>query len=229
MGESLRGYVMNDDKETPQQKRTRLLSELRAEQGQSDEAAPPAAEAPEVPSIEEPDAPAPVSAAERRRQLLQGIPADIADLISDEELAQIEEEERKKAKAEEKKQALADVRAAMRQRARVEHNLIPASVLRSEEEERRRQELVTFTVNLPDGGGALGLRVDGRLYQNGMTYTEPRHVVESLSSMHYQAHIHEIAFSDLKQTSVFKRGDQNGGLRASQILYARHPAPFMVH
>ncbi len=144
---------------------------------------------------------------ERRLRLLEGIDPAIADLISDAELDDIEAEERGKAEAERKKRALASVRESLRQKARVENDLIAADVLLSDEEKRRRAEPVTFKIDLPDEGsghrGRNGMRVDGFLYQQGQTYTRPRAVAESLRSNHYQTWMSEIRFSTLNQS---KRG-----------------------
>jgi hypothetical protein len=185
---------------------------------------------PELPPAADRDADSPVDPdLARRRQLLQGVPDDIASLISDEELAKIEAEERAKAESESKKLALSLVRDQMRQRARVEANLIPADVLRSEAEKARLAELVTFRINLPDGGtgGLPGPRIDGRIYQNGMVYTEPRAVFDSLQEMHYRVHVNEVEFLDLNQMNVFRRGD-DVRTRPAQIILARRPPPFEV-
>lgn len=161
----------------------------------------------------------------RRARLLEGVDPAIADLISDDELDQIEEEERIKAEAERKKLALQTVRESLRQKARVENDLIASSVLLSEAEKKRRNEPVTFRVNLPmDGAGdpaksAHGLKVDHFRYQQGQTYTRPRAVFESLQEAHYRIHLQEIAFKTLDQ---HKRGNS-----APEII-ARNPPPFEV-
>lgn len=154
--------------------------------------------------------------AARRRRLLADLPADVAALISDEELRTIEAEETKKALDEQRRQALNDVRALARQHARIEHDLVPASVLRSDEERQRLAEPVTFRVNLPEGGGAPGFRIDGFMFQNGRVYTRPRAVYESLLSTHYQAHLWEARFSLLNQT--------DRGKSAPEVLTKRPPA-----
>jgi hypothetical protein len=147
-------------------------------------------------------------AAERRRRLLgDDIDPETAALITDEELAEIEAEEAKKAKGEQKKQALADVRSIARQRARVEHQLISADVLRSEAEKERMNEPVRFKMQIPlDGSGdpsrgQAGIRVDGRLFRHGHTYTEPRHVFESIQHNVYRAWLDQFAFSTLNQNN----------------------------
>lgn len=139
----------------------------------------------------------------RRARLLEGIDPDIAALISDAELDKIEAEEQQKAEAERKKQALATVRDQMRQRARVDHDLIHADVLRSDAEKKRLAEPVKFKVTLPSEGaghtGRNGFRVDGRLFQAGFTYTEPRAVFESLQANHYRTWLAEVGFKTLDQ------------------------------
>lgn len=145
------------------------------------------------------------AAAERRRRLLADLDPEIAALVSDEQLAQIEAEERAKAKATRVAQALKDARAVAHQQALIENDLIPADRLRSEAEKRRMMEPVTFEVHVPSGGAGdprrapAGFTVDGFRYQNGRRYTRPRHIFESLQEMHYRVHLAEVRFSTLNQ------------------------------
>lgn len=143
--------------------------------------------------------PDPEASAARRRRLLADVPAEMAALITDDELIAIELEEAEKALAEQRKKTLTDVRMMARQYARIEHDLIPASVLRGEDERRRLAEPVKILVNLPEGGGALGFRVDGRLLRNGEEVTVSRAVYESLAHTHYRAHLNEVEFTTLDQ------------------------------
>ncbi len=140
---------------------------------------------------------------DRRERLLEGIDPEIAKLITDAELDQIEEEEREKAEAERKKKALGLVRDSLRQKARLENDLIDASVLLTAAEKKRLAEPVTFKVQVPGDGaghhGQAGFRVDGFLYQNGRTYTRPRAVFDSLQANHYRTHLNEIEFRTLDQ------------------------------
>jgi hypothetical protein len=181
----------------------------------------------------EPDEPSPIEAAAvRRRLLLQGIPDDIAELISDEELEVIEAEEQKKAAAERKKRALADVRESLRQRARVENDLIPMSVLRDEAEQRRMDEPVTFRINVPRNGSGdparspRGPRVNGERFQQGMVYTRPRHVFESLRSMHYQTWLHELRFRTLPEDG--ETMDKGNVMEPARLRFAEAPIPFEI-
>lgn len=153
--------------------------------------------------------------AERRRRLLADVPAETAALITDEELEKIDREETERALAEQKKQALADVRSIARQYARIEHDLVPADVMRSEEERKRLAEKVRIRVDLPEGGGALGFRIDGRLLRNGQEYTVTRAEFESLNYTFYRAHLSEVQFSTLDQ---HKRGNS-----ANEVLSRRRP------
>lgn len=138
-----------------------------------------------------------------RERLLFGVDPEIARLITDEELTAVAEEERAKAGAEQKKKALADVRAAARQQAMAEHDLIAASALLSDTERKRLAKPVTFRVNLPgDGAGHVGrngFRVDGQLFQVGQTYTRSQAVFESLRANHYRTWLQEIQFRTLDQ------------------------------
>lgn len=153
--------------------------------------------------------------AERRRRLLADVPAETAALITDEELEKIDREETERALAEQKKQALADVRSIARQYARIEHDLVPADVMRSEEERKRLAEKVRIRVDLPEGGGALGFRIDGRLLRNGQEYTVTRAEFESLNYSFFRAHLSEVQFSTLDQ---HKRGNS-----ANEVLSRRRP------
>lgn len=168
---------------------------------------------PDPEPIEDPDEAAPieeppvdtiaVAAAERRKRLLGDLDAETAALFTDDDLIKIEAEEQAKAKAEQKKQALATIRATAKQIAQVEHDLISASVLRSDDDRRRLAEPVTFRVRLPGDGaghrGQNGLRVDGFLYQDGREYTRPRAIFESLQANHYRAWLSEYQFRFLDQ------------------------------
>lgn len=142
----------------------------------------------------------------RRARWLSGMDPEVAKLVTDEDLDKIEREENEKALGEKKRQALADLRAMVRQEAQAEHNLIPAATLRSEAEQKRMNEPVTFRVNIPGEGsghrGQAGFRVNGRLFQNGHTYTEPRHVFTSLFEMHYRVHLAEVKFRTLDQHKI---------------------------
>jgi hypothetical protein len=136
---------------------------------------------------------------QRRERLTGDLPADLAVLITDAELEKIENEEIEKAIASKKRQALADVRALASAEARIEHGLIPADVLRDETEKARLAERVRVKVNLPRGGGALGLRIDGRLFRHGQTYTVTRAEYESMHFTVYKTWLDEIRFRTLDQ------------------------------
>jgi hypothetical protein len=163
----------------------------------------------------------PNAAADRRRRLLADLPADQAALITDDELAEIEREEMERALAEQKKKALADARTMARQYARIEHDLIPSGVLRSEEERRRLAEKVRIRIDLPEGGGATGFRIDGRYYRQGMEYTVTRAQFESMQSMFYRMHLSEVEFATLDQ---HKRGNS-----AREVLSRRPPHLEVLH
>lgn len=164
------------------------------------------------------------SAAARRARLLEGIDPDIAKLISDEELNQIEAEERAEAEAMRKDRALKDVRAALRQKARIEHDLISADRLRTDAEKKRLAEPITFVINVPvESGmparGRNGICVDGFLYEEGKTYTRPRAVYDSLRYTIYRAHMNEVIFTSLNQD---KRGN------TAEEIISRNPPIIQV-
>jgi hypothetical protein len=135
----------------------------------------------------------------RRERLTGDLPADLAVLITDGELEKIETEEIEKAIAAKKRQALADVRALASAEAKIEHGLIPADVLRDEAEKARLAEKVRVKINLPRGGGALGLRTDGRLFRHGQAYTVTRAEFESMHPTVHKMWLHEIRFRTLDQ------------------------------
>jgi hypothetical protein len=141
----------------------------------------------------------PGDAGERRKRLTADLPADIAALITDEQLEQIEKKAQERARALRLKEALRDVEAMADAEAKIAQGLIPADVLRTEKEKAEMNEWGRVRVNLPPGGGALGLRVDGRLLRNGETARVTRAEYNSLLYTHYKAHIGEIRFSALNQ------------------------------
>lgn len=153
-----------------------------------------------------------------RTRTLEGIDPEVAALFTDEELAKYEEEENAKAAAERKKKALEDIRANLRQKARVAENLIAASVLRSDAERKRLAELVTFKIDMPGNGaghnGKNGIRIDGFLYAQGQVYTRPRAVFETLQSIFYKAWLQEVTFTQLNQN---QRGMSPQEILARQI------------
>jgi hypothetical protein len=156
------------------------------------------------------------NAEERRRRLTADLPAEIAALITDDQLEQIEKRSQERARAARLKEALRDIEALADAEAKIAHGLIPADVLRSEREKAEMNEWGLVRVNLPPGGGALGLRVDGRLLRNGETSRITRAQYNSLLYTHYKAHIGEIRFSALNQD---KRGNS-----AVEIITRNPPA-----
>ncbi len=157
----------------------------------------------------------------RRQRLLEGIDPAIADLISDAELDEIEAEERQKAEAERKKRALTSVRETLRQKARVENDLIAADVLLSDEEKKRRSKPVKIRINLPANGdparGANGFRVNGVLYQQGTVRTVPLAVAESLAEQHYRTWLAEIKFTTLDQHKAGNSAVELAGQKIPQF------------
>ena len=151
----------------------------------------------------------------RRRRLLAGLPPETAALISDDDLLAIEREETDKALAEKKKKGLKDARAMARQYALIEHDLLSPETLRDEETYKRLNEKVKIRVNLPEGGGALGFRVDGDLIRNGEERVVTRAQYESLLDTFYRLHLNEVMFSELNQG---RRGNT-----ARDILDRRRP------
>jgi phage-related minor tail protein len=165
--------------------------------------------------LEDVKPPAP-NAEERRRRLTADLPAEIAALITDDQLEQIERRSQERARAARLKEALRDIEALADAEAKIAHGLIPADVLRSEREKAEMNEWGHVRVNLPPGGGALGLRVDGRLLRNGETSRVTRAQYNSMLYTHYKAHIAEIRFSALNQD---KRGNS-----AVEIITRNPPA-----
>lgn len=141
---------------------------------------------------------------ERRRRLLGDNP-EAWELVSDEELEEIERAAEADAREKQRKQVLADAKAAARHRAAVEYDLISADTLRSDAERARLAEPRTFTISLPGDGsgdparGGKGIRIDGFLYEDGRTYTRPCAVFESLREIFYRTHLNEVTFRTLDQ------------------------------
>ncbi len=143
---------------------------------------------------------------ERRAKWTAGLPADVALLITDAEIAEMEGAESKRAIDERKKQALEAIRAQMRHEARVENDLIAASTLRSDAEKARLMQKGKIKINVPLNGsgnpakGSAGFRVDGRVYSNGNEYVVTRAEYESLLPNHFGLWLSELRFSTLNQT-----------------------------
>lgn len=190
-----------------------LEAKLAAATSATDEPSESATDSEQTPNPE----PSPADDALRTRTL-EGIDPEIAALFTDEELAKYEAEENAKAASERKKKALDDIRANLRQKARVAENLIAASVLRSEAEKKRLAELVSFRIDMPGNGaghnGRNGIRIDGFLYAQGQVYTRPRAVFETLQSIFYKAWLQELTFSQLNQN---QRGMSPQEVLARQI------------
>ncbi len=142
----------------------------------------------------------------RRAKWTAGLPADVADLITDVEIAEMEAAESKRAIDERKKQAIEAIRAQMRHEARVENDLIAASTLRSDAEKARLMQKGKIKINVPLNGsgnpakGSAGFRVDGRVYSNGNEYVVTRAEYESLLPNHFGLWLSELRFSTLNQT-----------------------------
>lgn len=136
---------------------------------------------------------------ERRRRLTADLPSEVAALITDEQLEAIEKKAQERAKAARLKEALRDIEALADAEAKIAQGLIPADVLRSEQEKAEMNAWGRVTVNLPPGGGSLGFRIDGRLFRHGETRRVTRAQYNSLLYMHYKAHLGEIKFSALNQ------------------------------
>ncbi len=161
--------------------------------------------------------------AERRQRLLGDMDAEVATLFSDDELEQIDAEEKTKALAERKKQALSDVRSIARMHARVDNDLIPADVLRSEEEQKFLNEEIWFRPWVPMNGAGhgemSGPRVNGRLFANGVPVKIPRHVAMSLAANCYRTWLDETRFATLNQ--------QAPGNSAPEVLGRTMPKLFL--
>ncbi len=151
------------------------------------------------------DDPRPAENEARRAKWTAGLPAEVADLITDAEIAEMEAAESKRAVDERKKQAIEAIRAQMRHEARVENDLIAASTLRSDAEKARLLQKGRIKINVPLNGsgnpskGSAGFRVDGRTYSNGNEYVVTRAEYESLLPNHFGQWLSELRFSTLNQ------------------------------
>lgn len=136
-------------------------------------------------------------ATERRRRLLADVDPETAELFTDEELAAIEAAEEKKANDERKSLARKDIAARAKMLAQVKNLTLPPSVLRDDDLARYLNEEVTDRLDLPPGSmppGKEGISVNGFMYQNGRTYTRPRHVWQSLWRTQYDLTLRELMF-----------------------------------
>lgn len=155
----------------------------------------------------------------RRAKWLVGIPADVAALITDDEIDRMEAEENAKAEEERKKKALEQVRLSMRHHARVENDLMDASTLRTKEQREWLAEKGKITINLPLNGsgdparGPNCFRVNGRVFSNGHEYEVTRAEYQSLAYNHYGQWLHELRFSMLSQSD----GESAKAVLARQI------------
>lgn len=181
--------------EGQERRRQRLAQEARSGDliGDEEPTLPDDGE-PEVPPVVEP---ATQELDELRQRLFAGMDESIVASFTDAEIAAIIARANEEALAEKKKQALETVKQRAKTRARVEQGLVPADVLRSADEQARLDELVNWRCNLPSGGG-LGLRIDGRMFEHGGSYTTTRAVAASAFSMMYQSWLTEIRFKGLK-------------------------------
>ncbi len=189
-----------------------LLRTISADivKGASDEPTEPAPPPDEPLPFEPPPptepAPPPPAEAINRAKWTAGLPPDVALLITDGEIAEMEAAEQKSAIDARKKAALDAIRAQMRHEARVENDLIAASTLRSDAEKARLLQKGRIRINVPLNGsgnpakGSAGFRVDGRVYSNGNEYVVTRAEYESLLPNHFGQWLSELRFSTLNQT-----------------------------
>lgn len=212
---------MSDEKPTPAQARRAEIERRQAELAGAEPVEPIGDETEAEIEIREPEPEALSPAELRRERLLQGLPAEVAALITDAELDAIEEEEREKAREERKDKALDAVRKNLRLRARADADLIGAKTLASAADKRRLAERVDFRFSLPEGGDTFnGFRIDGHIFHNEVWHRDyPRAVAESIQSNFYRAHLNEVRFSALNQ-------DKKG--RSAEELMARNPPLFEV-
>src|SRR5215472_7087006 len=183
----------------------RLAAERRAAEARGSDdhlQDPPGAADNDAPPLEELGGdsvadPGETAAAERRRRLLPNLDPALAARITDEQLEEIELKAKQRAEDTLLKQALDEARETAAQHARVAAGLIPAEVLRTEAELKRMNEPIRFIVDVPLGSmpeGKEGIVVNGFMYRNGVEYTRPRHVYDSLARTMYLAHLSELMF-----------------------------------
>lgn len=100
------------------------------------------------------------------------------------------------AMAEAKKEQLQRKRDAMKAAALAEaREQMGLVVTLPEDAERARlAEMVVHTVNLPEGGGPDGVRLDQMCYRHGLTYTVPRAVFETIIDIENKAWMAEALF-----------------------------------
>jgi hypothetical protein len=126
-------------------------------------------------------------------RFLLALDAETKELLTEDELRDIYEQQMAKAKAE--KRAAAKKAAADRalSHARVESGLMPAEAIEAAKVRDRMNEMVRFTVDLPELGDT-GLRIDQMIYLHGHTYTLPRAKYESYREIIWRNQQQELEF-----------------------------------
>lgn len=152
----------------------------------------------------EPDAPVAVTEPDAMdpelRSLLVGLDPEVADKFSEEELRDILGVAKQKALDQKMEAARKSITLRAATQARIAAGLVDAEVLRSEEEQARLDEQVTFRVRLPSEGSGhkkRGIYLDGICYEHGRMYTRSRAVFETVNEIQSRAWQHEFIFRGL--------------------------------
>ena len=142
---------------------------------------------------DEPEVPVAVLPETPFERFMRLLDPETRELLDEDDLRAIFDEQQAKAHAEKKAAAKKAAAASALQHARIEAGIIAPASAADLEWERRMDEPVTFTVDLPDIGD-IGLRIDQKIYLHGVTYTVPRRMWDSMRSTMYQAQQAELLF-----------------------------------
>jgi len=180
-----------------------------------------------------PPEPAPPAGARAQRLMarLEGLPQDLREKLTPEDIELLLEEERERAASQAKKRALDKARDEIRHQMQVEQGLLDAATLRTREQHQRMQRRVKIRFTLPNEGGgdpgrgANGIRIDGHLYEANQWHTISMAVFESIQSMHYDLWVQETQFKTLDQTQQLGISTMNQlrGTTPARAIYARQP------
>lgn len=119
--------------------------------------------------------------------------AETRELLNEAELHGIFDAQIAAARTEKKAAAKKAVMARALHHARVEEGLMPQNAIEDAALRDRMQEMVRFTVDLPELGD-VGLRVDGNIYLHKGTYNLTRAQYESFREMVYKNQQAELDF-----------------------------------
>lgn len=142
--------------------------------------------------------------------------------LSDQEVLDIRAWALAQAKKEQKDRKIAAMKDAALAQAREQMGLV--TMLPKDAEQARLAELVSHTINLPEGGGPDGVRIDQQCFRHGVTYTVTRAVYETIIDIENRAWMSEALFDGKARNHYNKLNGRfqaayGGGTPAGSRLY----------